>query len=25
MQYRVSATGKVAPAKYPSFELSENH
>jgi len=25
MQYRVSATGKIAPAKYPSFELSENH
>jgi len=25
MQYRVSATGKVAPAKYPSFDLSENH
>jgi len=25
MQYRLSATGKVAPAKYASFELSENH
>ena len=25
MQFRVSATGKLAPAKYPSFELSENH
>jgi len=25
MQYRVSATGKGAPAKYLSFELSENH
>ena len=25
MQYRVSATGKIAPAKYPSFQLSENH
>ena len=25
MQYRVSATGKIAPAKYPSFELSDNH
>ena len=25
MQYRVSATGKISPTKYPSFELSENH
>ncbi len=25
LQFRVSATGKIAPAKYPNFELSENH
>ena len=25
LQFRLSATGKVAHAKYPSFELSENH
>ena len=25
MQFRVSATGKIAPAKYPSFKLSDNH
>mgnify|MGYP002624201084 FL=1 len=25
MQFRVSATGKVAQAKYPSFPLSEKH
>ena len=25
LQFRVPATGKIAPAKYPNFELSENH
>ena len=25
LQFRVPATGKIAPAKYPSFDLSENH
>ena len=25
LQFRVAATGKIAPAKYPSFQLSENH
>ena len=25
MQYRVSATGKIGAAKYPNFQLSENH
>ena len=25
LQFRVASTGKIAPAKYPSFELSENH
>ena len=25
LQFRVSATGKIAPAKYPSFVLSDNH
>ena len=25
LQFRVPATGKIAPAKYPNFQLSENH
>ena len=25
LQFRVPATGNIAPGKYPSFELSENH
>ena len=25
MQFRASTTGKLAPAKYPSFQLTENH
>ena len=25
LQFRVASTGKIAPAKYPSFGLSDNH
>ena len=25
LQFRVSATGKIAPAKYPSFKLADNY